>query len=473
MERRAIENWLLRHDSDFALYEQMLTEEKPHRLIANHEQLRDLLGTYGPASLQRLRDEALERYMRAGIPTAKDEEFKYTPLGDLREVEFQPAYGSNVFRSDLLNTAVGGIEAITLAFVNGEYAPEISTEGALPKGAIFCSMHDALEEHEELVLAHLGKVHTLDKKLGSTNDERFRWLNTAYLSEGAFLYLPKDAAISGLLHVLYVSRADHGPFAAYPRTLIVMEEGSEAKILESYVGLGGRYFTNAVTEISLGKNAHLEHTRFQMDSLSATHVGTLACEQGADSVLTSNSAMFGGRVSRLDANFWVGGEHAETWLNGTYVGMGEQIVDNHTRIDHAVPNCNSFEVYKGILGGNATGVFNGKIFVYEDAQKTDAKQTNQAILLSPTAQVNTKPQLEIFADDVKCTHGATVGQLREDARFYLRSRGIPLAEANAILVYAFAAEVLEKITVAPVREALEQALNRRLDEATKTPPSGE
>lgn len=451
----------------------MLTQEKPHSLISNHEKIRSLLGTYGPADLQRLRDDALERYMRAGLPTTKDEEFKYTPLPELRETEFLPSYGSNVFREDLTNTPVGGIEAITLAFVNGEYAPEISTEGALPKGVIFCSLREALESHEELVMRHLGKVHLLDGKLGTTNDERFRWLNTAYIGEGAFLYLPKDAAVEGLLHVLYLNRADHGPFASHPRNLIVMEEGSEVKILESYIGLGGKYFTNAVTELSLARNSHLEHTRFQMESLDAVHIGAIAAEQSEDSVLTSNSAMFGAKTSRLDANFWVGGEHAETWLNGTYVGMGEQIVDNHTRIDHAVPNCNSFEVYKGILGGKSTGVFNGKIFVYEDAQKTDAKQTNQAILLSPTAQVNTKPQLEIFADDVKCTHGATVGQLREDARFYLRSRGIPLAQADAILVYAFAAEVLEKITIAPVREALEQALNKKLDEGATSTPSGE
>jgi Fe-S cluster assembly protein SufD len=451
----------------------MLTEEKPHSLIANHEQIRALLGTYGPADLQRLRDDSLERYMRAGVPTAKDEEFKYTHLPELRDVEFKPAYGSNIFRTDLIDTPVGGIEAITLAFINGEYAPEISTEGTLPDGVVFCSLREALESHGDLVMRHLGRVHVLDGKLGSTNDERFRWLNNAYIGEGAFLYVPKNAAVEDILHVLYVNRADHGPFAAHPRTLIVLEQGSEAKVLESYVGLGGQYFTNAVTEISMAKNSHMEHTRFQMESLDAIHIGTLAAEQSEDSVLTSNSAMFGGKTSRLDANFWVGGEHAETWLNGTYVGMGEQVVDNHTRIDHAVPNCNSFEVYKGILGGKATGVFNGKIFVYEDAQKTDAKQTNQAILLSPTAQVNTKPQLEIFADDVKCTHGATVGQLREDARFYLRSRGIPLAEADALLVYAFAAEVLEKISVATVRDALEQALNKKLNEGAVTTPSGD
>ena len=337
----------------------------------------------------------------------------------------------------------------------------------MPEGVVFSTLQTALETHEEVVLQHLGKVHILDDKLGSTNDERFRWLNTAYLSEGAFLYVPKNVAVEGLIHVLFANRADHGPFASHPRLLIVLDEGAQAKVLESHVGLHGRYFANAVTEIVLAKGAHLEHTRFQAESEEAIHVATVAAQQDADSVLTSNSAQLGSKTARVDLNFWVGGEHAETWLNGAYVGTGEQLVDNHTRIDHAVPNCNSFEVYKGILGGTATGVFNGKIFVYEDAQKTDAKQTNQAILLTPTAQVNTKPQLEIFADDVKCTHGATVGQLREDARFYLRSRGIPKAEADAILVYAFAAEVLEKITTEDVRKALENALFVKLN------PSGD
>jgi Fe-S cluster assembly protein SufD len=451
----------------------MLTELKTNSLIANHEALRTLLGTYGPAMLQCLRDDALERFMRAGVPTARDEEFKYTPLSSLKEIEFLPAYGSNVYRKDLSSTPIGSIESITIAFVNGQEAPEISTEGVFPDGVVFSTLREALETHEEIVLQHLAKVHTLKGKLGSSNDERFRDLNTAYLSEGAFLYVPKNVALEHLVQILYVSRADHGPFASHPRTLIVLEQGAEAKVLESYVGLGGQYFTNAVTEIALHRNAHLEHTRFQAESDDAIHIGLIAAQQEKDSVLTSNSAMLGGKTSRLDANFWVGGEHAETWLNGTYVGMDDQVVDNHTRIDHAVPNCNSFEVYKGILGGEAVGVFNGKIFVYEDAQKTDAKQTNQAILLTPTAQVNTKPQLEIFADDVKCTHGATVGQLREDARFYLRSRGIPKAQADAILVYAFAAEVLEKISVAPVREALEKALFEKLNVGADSPPSGE
>jgi Fe-S cluster assembly protein SufD len=207
--------------------------------------------------------------------------------------------------------------------------------------------------------------------------------------------------------------------------LVVLEDGADAKLIESYVGLKGIYFTNAVTEVYLGPDAILEHTKYQEETEGAVHIANLAVHQEESSIYTSNLTNFGGQIVRNDINTWLNGEHSETWLNAATVGLRNQVIDNHTRIDHAKPNCNSFEVYKQILGDRAVGIFNGKIFVYEDAQKTDAKQTNQAILLSPTATVNTKPQLEIFADDVKCTHGATIGQLREDALFYLQARGIP------------------------------------------------
>jgi Fe-S cluster assembly protein SufD len=248
--------------------------------------------------------------------------------------------------------------------------------------------------------------------------------------------------------------------------LIVLEGQAEAKVVESYVSLGGQVLVDAVTEIVLGPGARLEHVRVQDESLESWHVSTVAVDQARDSVYTSTSASFGASVARNEINVWSGGENAETWLNGMYVGTGTQVLDTHTRIDHAVPHCNSFEVYKGILDERAEGVFNGKIFVYEDAQKTDAKQTNQAILLSPEASVNTKPQLEIFADDVKCTHGATVGQIAQEAKFYMQSRGIPAEEAQALLVYAFAAEVLEKITIEAVREALEARLFAKLGRKT-------
>lgn len=448
-------------------------QTKPHSLVRNFDALKGLLATYGPESLQELREASLRKFEAAGIPTTKDEEFKYTSLRAIEEGEYKPAYGATVTRAEIEASVLGRIGGITVGFINGEYAQELSTDQDLPNGVFIGSLKDALEQNAELVLKYLGQVAKLEGKLGSTNDERFVHLNTAFLSEGAFIYLPKNAVVEDPIHLVFASKADHGPFISHPRVLIVAEENSQAKIIESYIGLQGVYVTNTVTEVAVAKSANIEHTKFQDESADAIHLATWAVHQEGGSTYTSNNASFGALISRTDLNVWIDGEHAETWLNGTYLGLGSQVVDNHTRIDHAKPNCHSFEVYKGILGGKATGVFNGKIFVYEDAQKTDAKQSNQAILLTPTATINTKPQLEIFADDVKCTHGATVGQLREDALFYLRARGVPAAQAKALLVYAFAAEVLEKITVDAAREALEHLLYDRLNETEALPEAGD
>jgi Fe-S cluster assembly protein SufD len=442
-------------------------------LIDHYDLVKGLLSTFVPESFRDMRDKAFAEYRKYGVPTQKDEEFKYISLRVLEEGGFEPAYGATVDRYQLEATAVGAIDAITVAFINGQHAPELSNAHVLPKGVFVGSIQDALAIFPDVIDRHLGQIATLKGRLGSSNDERFVYLNTAYLGEGAFIYVPKGVSLDRAIHVLYVSQADHGPIVSHPRTLIVLEAGSDAKVLESYVGLGGVYFTNAVTEVSLADDAILEHNRFQQETGDSVHISNLSVHQDEASTYTSNVANFGGKLVRNDLNVWLGGEHTETWLNGANVGTGEQVVDNHTRIDHAQPNCNSFEVYKSILRDRAVGIFNGKIFVYQDAQKTDAKQTNQAILLSPTATFNTKPQLEIFADDVKCTHGATVGQLREDSLFYLRARGIPRREAEALLVYAFAAEVLEKITMADAREALTKVLFDKLAESEALPKVSE
>jgi Fe-S cluster assembly protein SufD len=447
--------------------------ERPLSLIENFQTLRQVLASYGPEKLQAVRDRAMRRFEEAGLPTSKDEEFKYISLRALEEGRFGPSYGATIDRRQLEATSVGKVDAITVSFINGEYAPELSTAHALPNGVFVGSLADGLVTHEEQVLAHLGRIATLDGKLGSTNDERFVDLNTAFLGEGAFVYIGKGVEIERAIHLVFLNKADHGPFVSHPRILIVLEEGAHAKVLESYLGLDGVYFTNAVTEVAIGANAGLEHTKFQDETRDSVHIANLSIVQEQGSVYTSNNVNFGSKIGRNDLNVFLNGEHTETWLNGANVATGDQVIDNHTRIDHAKANCNSFEVYKSILGGKSTGIFNGKIFVYEDAQKTDAKQTNQGILLSPTATFDTKPQLEIFADDVKCTHGATVGQLREDALFYLRARGIPRLQAQALLVYAFAAEVLEKITVADLREALETVLFDRLNEVEDLPEGRE
>ncbi len=435
---------------------------RPGPLTSGYEGLQGLLDTYGPPELREVRERALLRFEAAGIPTHRDEEWKYTSLRRLEESTFQTGLGATVTRDEVGATLAGTFGGVSLVFVNGQFAPELSDAYALPDGAVVTTFQEAWESLPEHVMEKLGTIATLDGKLGSTNDTRFVDLNTAFLSEGAVVYLGRGVTLDTHVHLVFVSTAERLAVASHPRALVVLEENSEAKLVESYVGLGGTNFSNAVTEVYLGQNARLEHVKVQDETADSVHIANLFVHQESGSVYTATNVSFGGAVARTDHNVWVNGEHCETWLNGTYVGEGEQVADNHTRIDHAKPNCNSFEVYKGILSDKSIGVFNGKIFVYEDAQKTDAKQTNQAILLSPTATINTKPQLEIFADDVKCTHGATVGQLREDAIFYLRARGIPKAQARAILVYAFAAEVLEKIGVEAVRIALEERLFAKL-----------
>jgi Fe-S cluster assembly protein SufD len=409
-------------------------------------QMLDALAT-GVAGETRM--AAHRRYAAAGLPGAKDEEWKYTSLRLLGESKFEMDPAALPL-AEILGSLPGLAPENRLVFVNGRFIPNLSS-AALPSGVRLFPLADGIPDD-------LGTITSLEGKLGSTNDQRFADLNLALFEDGAWLEVEAGATIEEPIQVVFLT----SPGAmSFPRLFARMGASSSATIVEYHVGIGA-YATFPVAEFEVGEQAVLDHVRIQLDSLEAFHIATLAGSQGSASTLTTTNVQFGAKIGRIDANIWVGGEHAETWLNGAYVGRGEQHLDNHTRIDHAVPNCHSFEVYKGILGDRATGVFNGKIFVYADAQKTDAKQTNQALLLSPTATVNTKPQLEIFADDVKCTHGATVGQLREDAMFYLRSRGIPVHEARSLLVYAFVAEVLERISDERLRDALETRLFAKL-----------
>lgn len=404
------------------------------------------------ADLKGERAAAFQRYAERGLPTHKDEEWKYTSLRLLAETGFEARPLANPDAS-LLEGIPGLSEGLRLVFWNGAYSADLS-KASLPEGVTFKTLADELP-------AEFGRIASFEGKLGSTNDNRFVDLNSALFRDGVWLDIAPGTMVEEPIQVVFLSTEGALNF---PRLFVRTGKNAQAKIVEFHAGRGA-YATVPVAEVELDSDAMLEHTRLQYDSAEAFHIGAIFANQAGNSTYTSNCVQFGGRIGRIDANVWVGGEHAETWLNGAYVGIGEQHLDNHTRIDHAVPNCHSFEVYKGILSDRSNGVFNGKIFVYKDAQKTDAKQTNQALLLSPTATVDTKPQLEIFADDVKCTHGATVGQLREDAMFYLRSRGLPYGEARNLLVYAFVAEVLEKISVDHVREAFEARLFDKLREA--------
>jgi Fe-S cluster assembly protein SufD len=404
--------------------------------------------------LHRLRHGGAERFTALGFPTLHDEDWRFTNLAPLTRAPFQlaperpPALASAEVES-LTGPLPSGPR---LVFVNGRFAPELSVRGALPAGVVLGSLAEALNEHRDKVEPHLAQY-------ADHEEHPFIALNTAFLHDGAFLYLPKNVVLAEPVYLLFVATAVGAPTVAHPRNLIVAGVNSQARIVESYVGPDGDLtFTNAVTEVFAGENAVLDHYKPQREGRAAFHVATLQIQQQRSSTFSTHFIGLGGRLVRNEVNAVLGGEWCTCTLNGLYTARNEQHMDNRTLIDHAQPHCTSHELYKGILDGQAHGVFNGKILVRQDAQKTDAKQTNQTLLLSTDAIINTKPQLEIFADDVKCTHGATVGQLDAEAIFYLRSRGIDLQAARSLLTFAFANDIVGRIQVEPLRAQMEEAL---------------
>jgi len=320
------------------------------------------------------------------------------------------------------------------------------------------SLARAIAQGEKAVEAHLSRYAKVD-------ESGFSALNTAFFRDGAFVFVPERKTVEEPVHLLFIATTTEPGRTAQPRNLIVAQPGSRVKVVESYVTVGqGAHFTNAVTEIVVSEEANVEHCKFQEESAEAYHVATVQAQLGRRCHYTSHSISTGARIARNNINLVMGGEFVYCVMNGLYLVGGKQLVDHHTVADHAQPNCGSHEFYHGILGGQARGVFNGKIFVRKDAQKTDAKQTNRNLLLSNDAVIDTKPQLEIFADDVKCTHGATVGQLNDDAVFYFRSRGIREETARQMLTHAFATEIVNRIGVGTVRDHLETLLWSRLDQ---------
>jgi len=296
-------------------------------------------------------------------------------------------------------------------------------------------------------------------RYAQASENAFVALNTAFIYDAAVILVPGKVKLAKPVHILYFASSPKEPITSFPRTLVVAGPESELKVIEHHIGFGSQEcFTSAVTEIVLEEGARVEHCKIQEESSSAYHVATIQAHQLGRSHLLSHSISIGAKLARNNINGVLGGENIECTLNGLYLGKDDQLVDHHTALEHAKPNCNSHEFYHGILNDRATGVFNGKIFVRADAQKTDAKQTNRNLLLSDDATINTKPQLEIFADDVRCTHGATVGQLQDEAIFYLRARGIGLDDARRMLVHAFAADILNRITIEQVREELDKKL---------------
>jgi Fe-S cluster assembly protein SufD len=409
--------------------------------------------------LHRMRREALERFASAGFPTTGDEEWRFTDVGPIARGRFHPVLKTEphgVRRADVEAMSLPGVRSVRLVFVDGHFDASLSDIPELPKGVRAGSLAQALAEGVDMVGSHLGS-------LAEPASSAFTALSAAFLQDGAVLLVPDRADVSVPVHVLHVASGRTTPFLSSPRTLVVLGRGARASVVESYHHAARNvYLTNSVTEVVLGEDAVLEMDKVQNESESAYHVGSIHVRHQARSVLTANSISLGGAIVRNNVTAVLGAEGVECTLNGLSLATGRQLVDNHTTIDHAHPNCASHELYKCILDGRARGVFNGKIFVRKDAQKTDAKQTNKTLLLSDEATIDTKPQLEIFADDVKCTHGATVGQLDQNMVFYLRSRGIGLIEARDILTNAFAGDITGRVHVAALREQLDRLLHRRL-----------
>jgi Fe-S cluster assembly protein SufD len=413
-------------------------------------------GHEGPRWLRGARKDAIKRFEKLGFPTTRDEDWHYTSVSSLADAGFRVigAPGGEVTREQLAPYLVSAAWP-TLVFVNGRHAPELSSGPALPAGITARPLSDAIADGDKELERHLTKIATDEA-------QAFTQLNTAYLRDGAYVHVSGDASVATPVHLLFVSDALAAGGAAHVRNVLVAERGSRASVVESYVAVGSaQYFTNAVTEVRVGDGATLGHYKVQRESARAFHVSTTEVRQGRDSHYVNFSFAAGAQLSRTNVSTVLGGEGCGVTLNGLYMVDGTQHVDHQTRVEHVEPNCFSRELYKGVLDGASHAVFNGKVYVHPEAQKTDGKQSNNNLLLSELAHVDTKPQLEIFADDVKCTHGATVGRIDETALFYMKSRGINAETARRLLTYAFAADVLETIELDPLREGLEGLTLRR------------
>ncbi len=417
------------------------------------------LAPRSPAWLRTARRAALARFAAQGLPTTRDEEWRYTSLAPLEETPLAPVLaGAPVALPEaaLGPHLVGGADWPRLVFVNGRYAPGLSRADRLPEGLRAGSLMDALAGNGEGLAAGV---------LGDDAERADAWtaLNTAYWADGALVRVAPGRRIEAPVHLLFLTTGRDAAPATHPRSLIVLEPGSQATVIETYGAIdAGPYLTNAVTRIRLGAGAALDHHRVEREGGRAFHVGRTQVVQDRDSRLASSSILLGGRIVRHDLRVRLEAEGADCALRGLYVIGGRQHVDINTIVDHARPHGRSRQLFKGVLDGRARGVFSGRVIVRPGAQKTDAHQTNKNLLLSDGVEVDSKPQLEIFADDVKCSHGAADGQLAADALFYLRSRGLAEAAARALLTYGFASEVLAGIGVAALRARLDALLTERL-----------
>jgi Fe-S cluster assembly protein SufD len=432
-----------------------------YKLLAQAREGRD------PAWLANLREKAGAAFEALDFPTTRDEEWKYTNVAQLLKVPYRESLshggaGSNGMKKltarDIEPFTFAESRESQLVFVNGAFSRELSNLTAVSKGCVASNLAEIPSEYATVAREHLASY-------ADYREASFTALNTASVGDGAFVHIPGGRAVEAPIHLLFISTTEE-PVASHPRALIAAGAGAVATIIESYVSMGeGAYFTNAVTEVVAKEGAVVTHYRLQEESERAFHIATTQVHQERESNYTSYAISLGARMARHDLNVALSDENIETRIDGLYVVTGEQHTDSHTSIDHQKPHSVSHQLYKGILDGSSRAVFNGKVFVREGALLTDARQLNKNLLLSSDAHVDTKPQLEIFADDVKCAHGAAVGQLEDEELFYLAARGITPERARALLTYGFAEDVISRIKLKSAREHLERVVLDKLHQS--------
>jgi Fe-S cluster assembly protein SufD len=414
-----------------------------------------------PRWVQSLRQDAFARFAETGFPTTHDEDWRFTNVATVANTPFELA-GLETVGSEQVEAFGASQFSFCLVFVNGLFSHKLSNVASLPKGVIAGSLAAQLKNNPAGLEFHLGRYLNIQR-------DAFAALNTAFLEDGVYVHVPRGVVVETPIYVLYVTVPSSTPTMNHPRNLIVAHENSQVTVVEDYVSLGeGTTFSNAATELVAGDNANVSHYMIVREGEQAYNFSTLRIQQGRHANVATHSLLLSGALVRNNVHPVLAGEGSECLINGLFMANGRQHMDNYMLVEHASPHCDSRQFYNGILNGQSHGVFHGRIIVHKDAQKTDAKQTNRNLLLSDDAQIDTKPQLEIYADDVKCTHGATIGQFDDNALFYLRSRGLSEAAGRHVLLLAFANECLDRMSSPQVREHLERLVVAGLPKAAKS-----
>ncbi len=434
---------------------QIILKDNADSYLEGYKQFKKLGNIINPTELiNSTKEDAIDNFAKLGFPTIKDEDWRFTNLLPIVKSQFslQSEKPVDIGNIDLNKYIIPELNSHLMVFVDGIFSKELSNIKTTDSNVKIKPISESLSDDSNVIDQYIFKCADIE-------NEAFTALNTAYFFDGAFVYVPKNTVLEQAVHILYISSNSNSCMYS-PRNIIVVEDSSQAIVIEHYVSLQDSvYLSNTVSEVVIGENSTLDHYFIEQESKKAFSISTLEVKQGGNSNLNSHSILLGGSIVRNNIHPVLSGEGCNSTINGLFMPSGRQHMDNFMKIEHASPHCDSRQLYNGILADKSRGVFHGRIIVHKDAQKTDAKQTNRNLLLSDSAKIDTKPQLEIYADDVKCTHGATIGQLDKDSLFYLRSRGIEQPLAKAILLRAFASQSIETIRDLPIRNYVEKLVN--------------